>query len=229
MGRRFTAASNERIEYSAAAGLNGLLWTFGTIAAVMWRSTDTGGYETILATNNGSGARTTFAISNGDLLHNWDGSQERTAMAVPVGAHVLVGMTKTTGTTTARFHLYRFDTNTWTHQAGSGTNVNSGVLNTLIIGTTDTGGSEPLSGEVFALGVWQAQVMTDSEFERLARGNWLSLAPSFYEQYDGDNDDGPTGFTLGRFPSRETGRIGTTRGVQRPPAGFRMAVQRRRR
>lgn len=226
MARRFTSGSSERIVVSAASDLAGLNWTFGTFAAVMYRSADTGTFETILTFNNAF----QFLIDNADILTLFVSPNNRTmAGTISTGTWYLFVVTKATGTATPRGHRYVFNTNTWTHANFSGTHPNAGTTTRLDFGSFNSAGSEFLSSEVLAYGIWPTQVMTDSECERLARGNWPSLSPAFYAQFGDGREVGDMAATLGRHRIKQTSRTGTTRGVQRPPAGFRMSITGRRR
>lgn len=236
MGRRFTAASNERI-YVGSAGLNGLDYRYGTMAALFYRVGDTGHSETLVSTNDANAQCAdlnivgAFAGSGLDPIDLWDGTSDRTGTGnVNLAKNYLGAITKATGTATARSHLYDFGANTWTHAALSGTSVDGSAVTSLGLGGfADANGSDQLDSEVWAIGLWNKVVFTDSEVERLARGNWLSLEPSFYEQWSDGREVGDMARTLGRYPARQTTRTGTTRGAQKPPPGFRMDARRRRR
>lgn len=229
MARRFTAASADRFNV-ATADLGGFNWQFGTQAVMMYRPVDTGAVEALVGTQAGAIGTQQLVISSGDLLAVDDDVNLRTLTgAIAVNQHILVGFTKATGTVVGRGHKYVFTTNTWTHAAMSGTTVNSSATTSLQIGAYDDTGFEPASAEIWAIGMWNKIAMTDSEFERLARGNWLSYAPDFYEQWSDGREVGDMGRTMGLLRPRQTTRTGTSRGAQKPPPGFRMCVQRRRR
>lgn len=227
MSRRFTAASNERIAIGSA-GLAGFNFTYGTFAVVA-NNFSLPANASYFSTNNATGACANFALSSG-VMALYDGNLSRTGQTLSTGVTYVFGFTKATGTATARHHSYNPTTNAWTHQAASGTNVDGATATILVLGAfADATASEPIDADVFAIGFWQGVVMTDSEFERLARGNWLNYSPDFYEQWTDGRDTGDMMTTLGRRGSKQTARTGTTRGTTKPPAGFRFAVQRRRR
>lgn len=229
MGRRFTSGTSDRITVQNAADLAGLSWLFGTIAALIYRSADVANFETIISTNEAGATTNQFCIGSTDLLTVYDNPNIRTLTgAIATGQHILLGFTKPTGTVAGRGHKYVFTTNTWTHAAMSGTVANAGATASLQIGSATNAGVEFLSSEVWAIGMWDRN-MTDKEFERLSAGRWLDSVPSFYEQWSDGREVGDMPKTLGRFPTRQTARTGTTRGIQKPPPGFRMCKQRRRR
>lgn len=229
MGRRWTAASVDRVEIGTA-GLAGLTYTFGTWAAVIRRMVDTGANEVNMATNGNVGASATWGLSTADVQALHDGTTQVTAAGtIAVNLTKLIGFTKASGTATARFHQYDFASGTWTHVAASGTSVNGAALTTLSLGAANAAGASPASCEMWALGIWQGHVMTDTEFRRLVRGDWERFSPSFYTTFSDGREVGDVMTSLGRFRSKQTARTGTTRGVVRPPPGFRMSIQRRRR
>lgn len=229
MGRRFTAASADCIEIGTA-GLRGLNFTFGTWACVMRRMVDTGANEVNMATNGNVGASGTWGLSTGDIQAYHDGTTQVTGTgAITVNVTRLVGFTKASGTATGRFHQYNFTTNAWTHVAASGTSVNGAATTSLSLGAANAAGASPASCEMWALGIWQGLVMSDNEFKRLAGGGWERYSPSFYTTFSDGREVGDLASSQGRFPAKQTARTGTTRGVNRPPPGFRMTAQRRRR
>lgn len=232
MGRRFTAASNERV-YVGAAGLGGLNFTFGTFAAVVNFASFTAA-GTILATNDQTSPSFTCYFASGNGLKYYDGTTDTLLIAsgsFSTAVTYVIAVTKATGTATARSHLYVPSTNTWTHAAAAATTVNSATNTSLSIGTfADNTARDPIDADIFAVALWQGVVMTDSECERLARGNWANSAPDFHEEWiQHGHELGDMTSTLGRRTVKQTTRTGTTRGTTRPPAGFRPAVQRRRR
>lgn len=226
MARRFTASTSDRI-YIGAAGLAGLNFTFGTFACVIQFVT-LPAFGTILATNEESGASFTIYAA-GTTSRIYDGTSERDGPTLTTGVQYLYAFTKATGTATGRFHIYRFNTNTWTHQAASGTSVNSAANTSVAIGAYADATSDNLDAELWAIALWQGVVMTDSETEELSRGRWLETSPTFFEQWTDGREVGDMPRTLGRQPARQTARTGTTRGVQPQPAGFRFGPVHRRR
>lgn len=234
MGRRFTAASSERIQVGSA-GLAGFNFLFGTFAAwVNITSYPTGGnYGAFATTNAGSGACFEASIVAGTLKDLFDGTNDRTAAGPTAGATVLVGTTKASGTATARTHLYVPSTNTWTHGTYSGTSVNSATVTALTLGNeqdSNTAGLGSLNAEVWQIAMWSALVMSDGEFERLARTrDWKRLGPDFFDSWSDGREQGDMANTLGRFNVRQTGRTGTTRGTATRPPGMGTYPPRHRR
>lgn len=230
MARRFTAASSESIQIATTAALAGLDFTHGTFAILVNHVTIAAA-QSYFTTNVGAPTATANPdIDAAGVLGLWDGTNSRTGQTLTAAKNYLVGYTKATGTVTARWHSYNFSTNTWVHQAASGTSVNGVAVTLLNLGRYwDGAASEYLNGEVWAFGLWQGLVMSDSAFERLARGRWLESSPDFYEQWTDGREFGDMMTTLGRKPSKQTTRTGTSRGALNPPPGFRFGPVRRRR
>lgn len=230
MGRRFTAASSER-EYYGAAGLAGFNFTHGTLAAMVnFVTFVTAG--TIFATNDQTNpSLTLYTASTSSEMRLFDGVTDNAGMtALATGVTYLLGFTKATGTATARYHVYRADTNAWTHGAFGGTNVNGATTTSMCIGSyANSNATDALNAEVFTVGAWQGLVMTDQEFQRLAAGNWPNLGVDFCEQWNDGDDTGDSVGSIGRYRCRQTARTGTTKGTAKPLAGFRFATQGRRR
>jgi hypothetical protein len=229
MGRRFTTASAEFIDFTGSTFLNGFDFRYGTMAICCWMQTNSG-FQAYLATNYATGNCADWDTNAGVPALD-DGTIGRTATtAVGTGKHVVVVMTKTTGSTTARMHTYTFNTRTWLHQNTNGASNDSAVNTSLTIGAVGTvAGNDNLDAEVWAVAAWPKIVMSDSEVERLARGNWGQLEPGFHVQFSDGREFGDVGTTLGRFNARESTKSGTTRGVQKPPPGFRLSPVARRR
>lgn len=231
MGRRFTAASSERIQIGST-GLNGLNFQYGTFAICCYVVSHTV-YGSPFSTNTGSMEMSITDTSG--VLAWWDGTNEHDGTtAVTLNESMILAWTKTTGLVVPNVHLYRFSTNTWVHQAasaGSGGNILDGATTTAAtLGSyQDAATSDALDAEVWAMASWNKVVMSDSEIERLARGDWLRSQPDFYTQWSDGREVGDMTRTLGRYPARQTARTGTTRGAQKPPPGFRLAPQARRR
>lgn len=231
MARRFTRASSERINIGSA-GLAGLNFQWGTIAVCAYDVTNPGAAAGMayVGTNQFTGDLAYIGIGN-NLADWYDGTTERVgSTAVEIAEPLVVVATKASGSATPRFHKYRFNTNTWLHENGDGANVDGATATSFTLGAeADSSPFAALDAEVWAIGIWPSRVMTDSECERLARGNWLNYGPAFYEQWTDGREVGDMVTTLGRNRSRQTSRTGTTRGAQKPPPGFRMDARRRRR
>lgn len=231
MGRRFTSASNERIHVGTAAGLAGLNFLFGTFAVVATRASSGATTNSLMATNNGSGACFGIFVVNADTVGTWDSANVRTStFTLPISTDpFMLVHTKATGTVTPRVHRLVFGTGVWTHEAMSGASVNSAANTSVTIGSNSTTSTEPWDGEIWAMALWSGIVMSDLEVERLSRGRWAELSPDFYMPFDGSREVGDMTTSFGTCRVAQTARTGTTRGVLPKPPGFEFGAPGRRR
>lgn len=225
MGRLFTAASSDRIQVGSA-GLNGFNFLYGTFAVCTY-IVGSATFDCYYASNGG----THELLTSSGKMAWWDNVSEADgATNVATGAQMILVWAKNSGANLPRFHQYRFATGAWVHENGNHSEVDAATVTSVTLGAfTDAAASDALDSEVFAMAAWNKVVFSDSEVERLPRGNWLNLAPDFYEQWSDGREVGDMTRTLGRYPMRQTGRTGTTRGAQKPPPGFRMDARRHRR
>lgn len=232
MGRRYTGTSSEYVHF-ATAGLAGLAYTYGTWALWCNIVAYPTGYGAFLCTNSAVGATFEMTDVPGSLLDIFDGTTDRTATGPTAGVTALIGTTKATGTQTARSHVWVPTTGVMTHAAYSGTNVDSGTLTALTLGNesaTATSPNGPINAEMFEVALWNKVVMTDSEWERLARWkDWSRFAPDFWHRDSDGREVGDISRTLGRFQAKQTARSGTSRGAAAAPPGFGSSAFRRRR
>lgn len=229
MGRRFTAASNERI-FCGSGGIAGLDYRYGTVAVVFNLVTATAAGTLVAVNGAASGAQCDIYCTSGPpvSVHYYDGTSDRTLATIVAGTTYLIVVTKATGTATPRYHLYNYTDRSWTHANGSGTCVDSGATTALSFGCYANGSNDPLTGELFAAGLWSRLVMGDGECERLARGDWLRQGPDFYRQWRRSDINLDMRTTHGRYKVRQTARTGSTQGTVAEPVGFRFAVETRR-
>lgn len=238
MGRRFARASGNYIEIGTTAALAGFDYRFGTIAAVLnfaslpviATSND------FFCTNHSVGACADFSVNNngGTISFDYyDGTNGRNAFsgAFSTGVTYLLAVTKATGTATGRAHMYVFSTNTWTHAALSGTNVDAAANTTLTLGAADNTGSTSFAfdGDLFAIGAWSGYAMSDQEVEQLVRPDWGRFNPSLWEFWDSSRDSLDLSGGLGRHRPVQTARVGGLRGTAAPPPGWGSLPVRHRR
>jgi hypothetical protein len=231
VGRHFTSP-NDIIVISTAAHLAGFNYTSGTGAVVAEHVSLPAGGEQWVSINTPTSTFEAAVNSfwDADSPTYWDGANGRTAtsITIPTNEQILLAWDKFAGTAVARFHLYRFRTNTWVHANTNGTNVDSTTVSQMCLGG-NADDTTSIDADVWAIGIWPDHAMEDGEVERLAKGNWLNYNPAFYEQWSDGREVNDMTRTLGRYPVRQTSRSGTTRGVNVPPPGFRMDARRRRR
>lgn len=230
MGRRFTAASSERIQIGSA-GLNGFNFNFGTFAVCGYLISHTT-YGSYFAVNGGTSEIS--VTDTGGVLAWFDGiSEARGITAVTLNESMVLVWTKATGAVLPVGHLYKFSTGVWVHESlntGSPSVADAATTTAVTIGSyQDAGSTDPLDAEVWAIAAWPSLVMSDQQVERLARGGWASTEPTLHEEWVHGREVGDMGTTIGRIPVRQTARTGTTRGAQPPPPGFGFSISRRRR
>jgi hypothetical protein len=224
MGRLLNGSSS-RINIGSADRA-GLLFTHGTTAICCTR-VDQGTFEDWWSNNAGADGSAGFSDLD-KLFYFVPGFTRVGTTSVATGVPLVCAITKTTGTTTPRGHIYRFDTNVWVHENLSGTAGNLAAMSSLDMYSFGNAASELLEGEQWALGLWQNQVMTDSAVERLARGRWLETNPTFYAQWT-DGRELSMARTHGRNGARATTETAPLIGTVKPPPGFRFGPVTRRR
>lgn len=234
MGRLYVPGVSDRL-HTDTVDMRGFDFTWGTCAALFYRTTDTGGFETLLSTNAGSASAIGYNIDTSDRhsLYSTFGDNHLTTV-ISTGKYYLMGHTKATGNVAPRGHVLDTTTGTWTHTAAGSSGVDyDAAVSFTFGGYQDSGGSDPLSGEMQQFGIWHRFAMSDQEFERLGRNfDWMRLGADFVLEETQGREASTLGFrTLqGRMmPKCSTANSGTPRGVQRHARGSRPSAQRRRR
>lgn len=158
--------------------------TYGSVIVVAKRDTNNS-YHCLFGRQNSDGSEAMeFFIANDNYLALWNGSVTKRAQFTVTAAEgwCLLGLTKTTGSTDARFHKYVYSTNSWTHS-----NTNQGTMNNW--STAGAGGKLTLGavagvdyfdGDIALAAFWDGTVLTDAQVELCAYSlpALLSLAPS---------------------------------------------------
>lgn len=159
------------------------LWTNGSfIAAILYRATDTGNWETIYFSGAASLGNPAFYIEPTDVLGvEWNGAAGVTStITVPVGEWVYVSCAKATGTVTTTFRMFRFSTMAWTTQTPAGTEAPpAGTARTVEIIGAHGAITDFWNGDIAAIGCWGANP-TEAEQEQLVFGgydNWRHFHP----------------------------------------------------
>jgi hypothetical protein len=91
----------------------------------------------------------------------------------------LACVTKPTGTATARFHVYRYSTTSWTHSAGEGGNLAAlPAVTGARVGLDGFGNI--YKGLIACAGAWKSTELSDANVETLEDdiANWTSLSPT---------------------------------------------------
>lgn len=170
MSRHFTAASSEKI----VLAIGGLGFAFGpgTMAAIVRLDSYTSDGRIIFHMGVDAVNRATFyvMITTGILNLNVAAAGSSTesygVTGLSLNTWYFVAVSKATGTVTPRFHIYNFATNTWIHENGTQTCINSGVpVTSNFIGQTPTPGKF-YDGDIAVEAVWDI-VLTDAQIESL--------------------------------------------------------------
>lgn len=176
MPRTFVTASSEKIDLSLGGG--GSVTGATTLAAIIRTSSDGSALRTFLRIGS-TGTPYVFYRDASNKIGTF------TATALPTSTTTLtvsdgwafVAVTKSSGTTTPRFHIYKYRTNTWAHEAGSASQVSASPGGSSAIGSNV--GSQYWNGDVAAAGVWAAE-LTDAQVEPMAYSlaAWWAVQPN---------------------------------------------------
>lgn len=231
MARAFGSLNSDEIEFASAPAS----WAFGTLAVAWNVSLGNNTYRVPISAGTASADEWVFGLQDANHPFWYNGS-DITLNSVTVGVSdgwFILAMTKATGTTTPRFHHYRWSTNTWTHGNGSGTNANPSASTSFRIGTDIN--DESAGGALAAAMLLNGEVMTDGECERLHEGlwdRWCDDKDALFEFRSG-RDRGPgTAVKVreyGRLRLAWSNTTGTTRAAVADPPGFRFSRCTRRR
>jgi len=175
--------------------------------------------------NNGSGTNDIPGYYNGAV-------SAKGATHESSGTWLLMATTKGTGTVTARSHCLNFSTGTWVHENCSPNVADStGTSATEFVMNGAFGGGSFFDGYILCGGIWRNRAMSDSEIERLGKGEWSNYSPDFYTAFPSGRDDtNRTTIDFGRYRMRQkTNGSQVTRGNIGNPLGFRLGPSWRRR
>lgn len=240
MARHFTKASSERLVYDITTG--GIAnFPFGTVAAWVKRASATNGIQAFLAFEDaGTNSPYSFFFTATNTLsaYNQAAQVDSTTTVTSTTEWTFIAWNKATGTATPRCHFYKPSTNAWTHENASGTQANTaGTPISIQIGGDNNG--DYFDGDIAAVAVFRQRVLTDSEIERLPRGQWdLWVAEHDFLWEARSGRDVPVATTQSRHPDQSRSRTrqtasastsGTTRAATADPPGFRFSRLTRRR
>jgi hypothetical protein len=183
MARNFVRASATRIRFTPGA----LTLTDAgnrTFVGICKRAS-VGGQHSIVGLNYSTdvSAMMQWQDTTNKLKFSVNGANvfQVSTFTVPVASNwVLVAAGKTSGTTTPRFHLYVYDTNTWTHEDAAGTMIDgSGQTTTTVEIGSIFNGFDSFDGDIALAGIFPS-VLTDAQVETLPFSlmAWLSLSPA---------------------------------------------------
>lgn len=235
MARLFT--NNSTVNDSVKVAAQGFTaWGFGTLAAVIYINSSAAARNFVCI---GTDAQDFVELYNGPStppdVRMWNGAASADSTSTFANSKWYIwGVTKATGTTNPRAHVYDFTTATWTHENFAGTLADSSGTGATQHGIGfDQAGSEANSPDAHILcaAAWKSRVLTDSEFARLARGLWDLSGPDMLLEFPSGRDNlNRTTIDQSRNRMRQTvlGSQVTRTNIAGPP-GFRMSSLNRRR
>lgn len=161
-------------------------FAYGTLACIFKRSTDAS-WDALIVLHASGGAgssRSSIEISDGNRMTWQVGALARNSTfdVLVADGWQLLACTKTTGSTTPRFHRYVYSTGTWTHtDATTGSaadNSTPGGSGRVVLGEWE--GDDDLGGDLAVAGAWSNRALSDAEVEHLAfsLAAWHSTAPT---------------------------------------------------
>lgn len=182
MSRLFDGVDDNSVHTLGTSNLQ-----YGTIVAVLKRSGAS--WASIVGNHNASAVcRVGMMFNAGDQLCWFDDNALKYTTAITgtsAMGWILCAVTKATGTTSPRIHLYRWDTTTWQHAdntIGTVADRQDQTGGTIRIGVID--GADFFAGRIAAVAEkGNATPLTDGEIESLVstftRANWDSLGLTF--------------------------------------------------
>lgn len=191
-----------------------------TIAAVVYRNA-TGAVHNILLQNGTGTGDCGFLIDSNTLLIFSNATGFLSTTTIGVGTWFLC-VSKASGTSTPRVHLFNYTTGVWVHEneGGAVPSFSSAGATNLYIGSY-RGSADFYNGDIFATGAW-AYNATDNEVEGLAFNldSWFALPNMrLFVPLDGDVANGVP--DLSGVGTGQTTINGTTNGTREAPIGFR--------
>lgn len=179
--RRFNGSSDEiRLTSTDLVGAVGAQ-TFAVIA----KNDETGGFQWMISLQGGTGGEWAYGKTATALQLYFEAvataGSDASYWTAAMG-WCLVAVTRADGTSTPRWHRYRYDTSSWDHTNDGGTLAEvaapSGTPN-LWLGTYD-GASEFFDGDMAVAAVWNSTALSDGQLEALTGSisAWESAAPT---------------------------------------------------
>src|SRR5580765_1456973 len=227
MARRNARTGAETIRFDSATQ-HFQNWAYGTVAVAMRMVNDPGGgtFNGLFGNTKSGGGDDGFSIffESAHVPELWSATANAAAISggsaiVVADGWVLVVITKTTGATTPRAHIFKWSAGTWNHaNFGAALADNVSFQTPVNIGRTDAANNE-IDCDLAAIMALNQYVMTDSEVERLPRGSWrrwLRRGDDFLIEFPSGHDRVQTGVatsarTIGCGLMRSTTVTGTTR------------------
>ncbi len=152
-----------------------------TVAAIVKRSAN-GNADTILQSGVATSGtnRWQFQIANTDVFRLILGANTSPSITTVTSSDgwVFIAGAHATGTTTPRYHIFKYSTRTWTHEDAAGTIVNGGTPATSAVLAANPIPGAWFHGDIEMVGAWNA-TFSDQQIEAMAFGigGWLQKQP----------------------------------------------------
>lgn len=186
MARSFNGTT-QYIETSAGA-MSGAAWDYGTVAAVLRKGSNFD-YMSILCLGNGSGSdELDWEITDGNVMYYAIDSAPSFTNYALQGSYgsstnyIFLCVTKASGTSTPRAHMYDYASATWTH-ADFGSVVTAGTrttVTTVSIGRFSAASTDMFLGDIAIIGLFRHWNPGDAELEAVGMHTevtkWLTAA-----------------------------------------------------
>jgi hypothetical protein len=229
MARRYATASSDYLRVASRSHTN----YAGTVALVHRATSDAAEYR--LCTNaDASNAVGCIFYRPGGMLGCYDQSAGGASSNSTIPFNVAVGwaviaITKAAGTATPRFHLVPFSTGAPSHQNGGATMSDGGSAGVRWEVGASTGFGNWSEGDFAAFGT-TPRVMSDSEIEQMARGDWWRFNLANWREFPAGRDvPDQLGSSIGYDRTVDHSRSGGIRSPLTDPPGFRFSMCNRRR
>lgn len=148
-----------------------------TIGCILRRAAGHSGTDVIMSIGGASKYAFYFASDNLLTIYSTTSASAGSISATSSNNWVFVGVSKSSGSSTARLHRYVYDTNTWSHADGSATGSVTPSGDVWL--GSDAGPANYFQGDIAAAGVWAAK-LTDAQIEALAYSlsAWWAVQPN---------------------------------------------------
>jgi len=175
-------------EVNCNNGTTGLEWGGGSSIAAIIKTTDVTNTKVIAAFGPAGSNAWTFQVDADESVALFTeavgGKRNSAASRIVSGRWHLACVTKATGTSTPRFHIYDYTTQSWVHENGGGTQADLGAIgatSAVWIGQDNDSAGNGWDGQMQALGYWSS-ALSDAAVENLvsSRTAWEQSTPAAF-------------------------------------------------
>jgi hypothetical protein len=137
------------------------------------------GYRGIVEVGGATGNDWYFGVGDGPAsIFLSANALVETGSVLSVSDWCMIGVDKAAGTTSPRFHLYRYANNTFTHTTPAGTTADNGALTSPDVNIGHRRGSAVWNGDIHIAAAWDRR-LSDAEWELLpfSYSYWIAANP----------------------------------------------------